>query len=258
MKMMMKVHVFDDGVDVTTHALTEFPVHIGRGEDCELRVKHRRASRRHARIERVEDGFVLVDEGSRNGVRRNGVRVSPLAPVKLMDGDRVAIGPVTFAFGICELAEANGFDPGLADRRAVPGSDGAYPHLTEMSKSHAAPCPLREEAVGRTTQLSEVMAFRSPLAALVPRRTPEPEPGSVFVSSDLSRSATSHRHANPAKRRRSPSVDFLLDGLFPSPGDAPEWRPEIPRRPLWIAGILSAVLCRVREAARAFATWLWG
>ena len=257
---MMMVHVFDDDVDVRTHAFKEFPVHIGRGEDCELRVKHRRASRRHARIERVEDGFVLVDEGSRNGVRRNGVRVSPLAPVRLMDGDRVAIGSVTFAFGICELAEPHRFDPGLADRKAVPGSNGAYPHLTEMSKSHAAPCPLREEAAGRTTQLSEVMAFLSPLAALVPRRMPEPEPGSVFVSGDLSRSATSHRPAKSAKRRPSPSVDVLLDGLgpnFPSPGDAPEWRPEIPRRPLWIAGILSAVVRRVRQAARAFASWLW-
>ena len=263
MKMMMKVHVFGDDVDVTAHAFTEFPVHIGRGEDCELRVKHRRASRRHARIERVEDGFVLVDEGSRNGARRNGVRVSPLAPVRLMDGDRVAIGPVTFAFGICVLAEPNGFDPGFADRRgdAAPLPDGAYTNAAEKSKPFAAHSSLREEGAGRTTQLSAVMAFRSPLAALVPRRMPEPELGSVLGSSDLSRSATSHCPANPARRRPSPSIDVLLDGLlpnFPSPGDAPEWRPEIPRRPLWIAGILSAVLRRVREAARSFASWLWG
>jgi hypothetical protein len=62
---------------------------IGRGADCDLVVSERQVSRHHARIRRVEQGFMVEDLGSRNGTYVNGAIVE--APVLLQDGDVVQI-----------------------------------------------------------------------------------------------------------------------------------------------------------------------
>jgi hypothetical protein len=62
---------------------------IGRGADCDLVVPERQVSRHHARIQRVSDGFVVEDLGSRNGTYVNGALVEE--PVLLQDGDVLQI-----------------------------------------------------------------------------------------------------------------------------------------------------------------------
>jgi DNA-binding winged helix-turn-helix (wHTH) protein len=62
---------------------------IGRGSDCDLVVAERQVSRHHARIRRVDEGFLVEDLGSRNGTYVNGAIVE--APVILQDGDVVQI-----------------------------------------------------------------------------------------------------------------------------------------------------------------------
>jgi pSer/pThr/pTyr-binding forkhead associated (FHA) protein len=49
----------------------------------------------HARIERRGAGYYLVDDGSTNGTRVNGVRISSGRRVPLAEGDRIAIGDFT-------------------------------------------------------------------------------------------------------------------------------------------------------------------
>ncbi|HMF94331.1 MAG TPA: protein kinase [Vicinamibacterales bacterium] len=77
-----------------THALFR----IGRSGDCDLILPDSGWSREHAAINYDNDGFVLVDKGSRNGTYLNGRRVTQ-AP--LLFGNVITIGQteLTFSYG---------------------------------------------------------------------------------------------------------------------------------------------------------------
>lgn len=63
---------------------------IGRASDCDIVLPRRQVSRRHARIERVDDSYLLRDLGSKNGTFVNGQRVGD-EPYSLRDGDEIQI-----------------------------------------------------------------------------------------------------------------------------------------------------------------------
>ncbi|BDG08087.1 FHA domain-containing protein [Anaeromyxobacter paludicola] len=65
-------------------------VTLGRALDADCRLADPAASRRHARVEARAAGEVLVDLGSKNGVRVNGRRLR--RPRPLRHGDRIRIG----------------------------------------------------------------------------------------------------------------------------------------------------------------------
>jgi signal transduction histidine kinase len=72
-----------------------YPVHtratwIGRGESCNLRLRDRGVSRRHACIAHVGRSLVLRDNRAKNGTYVNGRRVEDHA---LKPGDEIQIGP---------------------------------------------------------------------------------------------------------------------------------------------------------------------
>jgi hypothetical protein len=58
---------------------------IGRTQDCDLRIGDLSVSRRHARLDRGEDGWLLSDLGSHNGTRVNGWLVREPVPVRADD-----------------------------------------------------------------------------------------------------------------------------------------------------------------------------
>jgi DNA-binding response OmpR family regulator len=62
---------------------------IGRSADCDITLPERAVSRLHARIERRNQGFLLIDLGSRNGTHVNGQEINQ--PYLLQDGDEVQI-----------------------------------------------------------------------------------------------------------------------------------------------------------------------
>ena len=70
-------------------------VTVGRLPDCELLLVDPRVSRHHAEIRPSGDDFVLVDLGSTNGTRVNGVRVAQRV---LRDGDELAFGSTRLRF----------------------------------------------------------------------------------------------------------------------------------------------------------------
>ena len=59
---------------------------IGRTSDCDIVLAKRQVSRRHAQIERDDDGYLLRDLGSKNGTYVNGKEVRN-TPYRLRDGD---------------------------------------------------------------------------------------------------------------------------------------------------------------------------
>jgi len=62
---------------------------IGRGADCDITLPERAVSRNHARIERRNQGYLLIDLGSKNGTHVNGQEIKE--PRWLQDGDEVQI-----------------------------------------------------------------------------------------------------------------------------------------------------------------------
>jgi len=80
----------------------EFPLdgddhELGRDEDVAIRVDEPLVSRRHARIQRRGEGWVVVDLGSTNGTEVNGRKVERRAA--LDDGDRITVGSTELVFG---------------------------------------------------------------------------------------------------------------------------------------------------------------
>lgn len=81
---------------------------IGRREDCDLRIPLGEISRKHCRIVRSDDGFLVEDMGSSNGTYVNGKRVQSL---DLEAGDTVQIGPVVFVLQIAGEPAADAIAP---------------------------------------------------------------------------------------------------------------------------------------------------
>ena len=67
---------------------------IGRTQDCDMRIADLSVSRRHAQLERSQDGWLLSDLGSHNGTRVNGWLVREPVPVR--PGDILQFGSAVF------------------------------------------------------------------------------------------------------------------------------------------------------------------
>lgn len=63
---------------------------IGRDEECAICLPDRAVSRQHAAVRRSGRGYVLVDNGSKNGTWLNGQPVTG-EPRRLKDGDDISI-----------------------------------------------------------------------------------------------------------------------------------------------------------------------
>ncbi|HUR48843.1 MAG TPA: DUF3662 and FHA domain-containing protein [Acidimicrobiales bacterium] len=75
------------------------PILIGREDDCTIVIHpdDKEASRRHAEIRRLGDGFAIADLGSVNGTRVNG---SGITERELTGGEKISIGRSTFRFEV--------------------------------------------------------------------------------------------------------------------------------------------------------------
>src|SRR6478735_3776607 len=92
----------DDRVIAVNDGVTR----IGRSMTADIELEDMTVSRRHALIVRGEGETVLLDDGSRNGVRLNGERIQRAEP--LSDGDVIAVGrtELRYAAALRELTAA--------------------------------------------------------------------------------------------------------------------------------------------------------
>jgi FHA domain/Domain of unknown function (DUF1707) len=106
---------------------------IGRTQDCDLRIADLSVSRRHAQLDRGEEGWLLSDLGSHNGTRVNGWLVRE--PVPIHPGDILQFGSAVFIIHGPEPQEAPG-KRGPQQEQAIPpegaqggnGGTGSPPH----------------------------------------------------------------------------------------------------------------------------------
>ncbi|AFY61378.1 FHA domain-containing protein [Synechococcus sp. PCC 6312] len=85
--------VSKQGLNISPSILT-----IGRAADNDLVLNDIAVSRYHARIERVEAGYVLVDVGSKAGTRLNDAKLQSNTPHPLTDGDLITFGNSALRF----------------------------------------------------------------------------------------------------------------------------------------------------------------
>jgi ABC transport system ATP-binding/permease protein len=105
---MWKLTIEDDQANRTVVPLARDEYSIGRGEDNTVRLTERNISRRHARIARETERWVVFDAGSYNGCYVNGARVNQRQD--LVHGDLVQLGDYRLELVDEALETAPGFD----------------------------------------------------------------------------------------------------------------------------------------------------
>ena len=81
--------ILKEGAAPVTLQLSEDVIAIGRSKENNIVIKNIKASRRHARIERIGATYQITDLGSGNGTKVNGKKIDFQA---LNKGDEIAIG----------------------------------------------------------------------------------------------------------------------------------------------------------------------
>jgi predicted component of type VI protein secretion system len=111
--------------------LGKLPVHIGRGEDCKVRVPLPSVSRKHCELLIEDEEFTVKDLNSSNGTYVNGERVRSR---ELVPGDLLALGPCVFVVRIDgHPKEIDPLESYAAGAVAVGGStEGASDRRTQM------------------------------------------------------------------------------------------------------------------------------
>jgi diguanylate cyclase (GGDEF)-like protein len=90
------VHIYPTGQGMgTRYPLSDTPMVLGRGNDCDIRINDHSVSRRHARIQPGADGYYAVDLQSTNGTFVNDV---PASICKMKDGDYLRVGNCIYRF----------------------------------------------------------------------------------------------------------------------------------------------------------------
>src|SRR6478752_7757250 len=116
---MWKLTIEDDQSNRTVVPLARDEYSIGRGEDNTVRLTERNISRKHARLAREQDAWVVYDAGSYNGCYVNGARVSQRQD--LVHGDLVQLGDYRLEL-MDEAVEQNGSFDSKATLPAAPRS----------------------------------------------------------------------------------------------------------------------------------------
>lgn len=90
------VHIYPTGPGMgSRYPLSDTPMVLGRGNDCDIRINDHSVSRRHARIQPGADGYYAVDLQSTNGTFVNDI---PASICKLKDGDYLRVGNCIYRF----------------------------------------------------------------------------------------------------------------------------------------------------------------
>ena len=93
-EFLLVIHAKDKAAQGSRYLLGNRPVRVGRMSDSDIVLDDDAVSRRHARIERRDDRWVVMDVGSRNGTLVNDREISGIAG--LAHGDRLQIGSTIF------------------------------------------------------------------------------------------------------------------------------------------------------------------
>jgi hypothetical protein len=137
---------------------------LGRAPECPFTFDDGLVSRRHAEVHVSEEGCMLIDLNSRNGVFVNGVRLT--APHMLNPNDRIRLGrdEIVVLHGVVDELSASERPTGV--KRVCPCG---HEHVADL-----ATCPACGLDVAASAAVAEFLAFASSERETEPRRTNEP------------------------------------------------------------------------------------
>ena len=121
-------------------------IRIGRAEDNDLNLTDPKVSRHHARITLDGNAYVIVDLGSANGTRVNGVEIT--ASYRLKHGDRISIGDAELIYQ--EPGQASD-ETLIAPSPAVVGAQSTVTRKPVMAVPHhpTGPRAPKQQGLGR-------------------------------------------------------------------------------------------------------------
>jgi phosphoserine phosphatase RsbU/P len=100
---MATLVLLQDGQAVPCPLTVEETV-LGRHPECQIQLNSNMVSRKHARVIRQGDSYVLEDLGSGNGTFINGRKID--GPTELVHDDRIKLGPILLRFEATPAARA--------------------------------------------------------------------------------------------------------------------------------------------------------
>jgi len=169
--------VITRGPEPGTRFTLERPTIIaGRHPDSGIFVQHPQVSRRHARIVRRDDGWVIEDLDSTNGTFVNGTRLT--GPHRLAKGDEVGLSEaVTLAFREREPArtDAPPVIQAAAERQGVQEQQTA-PEPQPAPERQPSPPPQRHSPPAREAGPDHVRRTRRPASQRSAPRPTAPGP----------------------------------------------------------------------------------
>lgn len=92
---------------------------VGRDPDVDFPIEEYVISRRHAQVEKRDDGFYIKDIGSKNGTYLNN---KPISEARLQDGDRIGLGTIVLAFRNPKEVDFAAINKAKTARRIVPAA----------------------------------------------------------------------------------------------------------------------------------------
>ena len=102
---MLRVKVYKDGKSLHKVDVDKDEIIFGRERDADVQLSSQAVSRRHARLQRNDDGWQIADMGAANGVyvSNNGAEPERIVIHQLQEGDVIIIE--TFSVRIVEISE---------------------------------------------------------------------------------------------------------------------------------------------------------
>ena len=143
---MSRLIIYRDGKYETEHVLLQDTLRLGRHSENDIVLNDLTMSRFHARMEKREDNYVLVDLNAQNGILLNGNRVE--GEHTLRHGDSVCMGHFEIVYQQPDVLKTNAEFPKKKDdfldsttdfdyRKKNAGSDGALSNPLGISKGGA-------------------------------------------------------------------------------------------------------------------------
>ncbi|WP_338619138.1 ATPase, T2SS/T4P/T4SS family [Pigmentiphaga sp. CHJ604] len=130
------------------------PAVIGRGDGCEIRLRHWRVARRHARLEERTEGVFVEDLGSLGGTLVNGRRILQYGP--LLPEDEIVVGAVMLRVRAVAALAGEASSPG----GAPPSADGAAAPVARSAAGHTQEAAMVEWRRRLHARLLEALDLR--------------------------------------------------------------------------------------------------
>lgn len=114
--------------------LEDDTIYIGRSPDNDIQIKDKSVSRKHLKIVRREDKYLVKDLESKNGTFINGKRISPDDEIEVKEGLSIAIGDILISLGEVYPTEEMAIPDSVDLSEELSQEDLAALEATDLSK----------------------------------------------------------------------------------------------------------------------------